>query len=183
MKLKLVFLTLLLFSIQLSNAYCLEPSLFPRFSGKTVKVFVMDVKSSAQAYDIDPALVKTRIEAVLKERKSIKFQVVPAAQEADITVETQIVGFSWSDHDPVDRLMGIGAAAMDAAVVEDYASMEADVTVSDARSKKPLWQKRLFATITKKPMSKTESVPLVTENFVKVFIKDCFSKRTYTVPP
>ncbi len=177
MKQKLVFLTTFLFLVQLSNAYCLEPNLFPRFSGKTVKVFVAEVKDSTKEHGHDPALVKTRIEAVLKERKSIKFQVVPAADEADITIETEIVGFSWSDHDPVDMLAGVGAAAMDAAVVEDYAAMEADVAVSDARSKNPLWQKRLFATITKKPMSKTESVPLVTENFVKAFIKDCFSKR------
>jgi hypothetical protein len=174
---KVVFISIFLCYVQFSNSYCLELTLFPRFSGKTVKVFIAEVKDLSLEQNIDPALVKTRLEEGLKERKSIKFQVVPAAEEADVIVETQIAGFSWSNHDPVDMLVGIGGTAMDVAVVEDYAAMEADVTVTDARSKNPLWQKRLFATVTKKPMSRTESVPLITEKFVKVFIKECFSKK------
>jgi hypothetical protein len=177
MRQKLVFFAGFLFFIQLSYAYCLEANLFTRFSGQTVKVFVADVKDMTKTHDIDPVPVKTRIEAALKVRKSIKFQVVPAVEEADIMVEAQLIGFFWSDHDPVDMLVGVGAVAMDAALVEDYAAMETDVTVSDARSKNQLWRKRLFATITKKPMSKAQSVPLITDNFVKVFMRDCFSKR------
>lgn len=177
MKIKLTFIFAALFLLQFSNAHALEANLFHRFSGKTVKVFVADVKDLTQTHDLDPVLVKTQIEAGLKVRKSITFQIVPSAEEADLTIETDIVSFSWTDHDPVDMIMGIGATAMDAAVIEDYASMNADVTVTDNRSKKPLWQNRVFATVTKKPMSKTESLPLVAENFVKAFIKDCFSKR------
>lgn len=177
MKPKIVFVIFSVFFLQLSSAYCLESNLYSRFSGKTVKVFVMDVKDSSPAHDLDPALVKVQIETGLKARKSITFQVMPTAEEADLTVETELVSFFWTDQDPIDMIVGIGGTAMDAAVVEDYASMQADVTVHDARSKKPLWQKRLFATITKKPMSKSESVPLVTEIFVKTFIRDCCSKR------
>ncbi len=177
MKIKIVFLAAFLVLGQFSNAYCLEANLFSRYSGKSVKVFIADIQDGTSAHELDLSLVKARIEAGLKERKSIKFQVVTSPDTADITMETTIVSYAWSDHDPIDMLVGIGGTAMDAAVVEDYASLQADVTISDARSKKPLWQKRLFATITKKPMSKPESLPLVTDNFVKAFIKDCFSKR------
>ncbi len=177
MKSKIVFLGAFLFLFQFSQADALESSLFSRFSGKTVKVFVAEVKDATAEHDMDLAQVKSRIEAGLKDRKSIRFQIVPSAEEADLVMETNIVTFNWSDHDPIDMLVGVGGTAMDAAVVEDYAAVQADVTVLDAKSKRALWRKRMFATITKKPMSKAESVPLVTDNFVKAFIKDCFSKR------
>lgn len=177
MKPKITLLATLLFLVCLSSAYALETSLYPRFSGKTVKVFIMDVKDSIPEHELDIALVRSKLEMALKERKSITFRTASSAEEADLTVEIDLVSFSWTDHDPVDMIVGIGATAMDAAVVEDYASMQADVTVSDKRSVKPIWRERIFATVTKKPMSKTESVPLVTDNFVKTFIRDCFSKR------
>lgn len=171
------FLVVFLLVLQIPSAYCLEESLFPRYSGKTVKVFITDVKDSTPGHELDLALVKSKLEAALKERKSITFRPVSSADEADLTIGIELVSFSWTDHDPIDMIVGIGGTAMDAAVVEDYASMQADVTVHDDRSKKPLWQKRMFATVTKKPMSKTDSVPLVTDSFVKAFIKDCFSKK------
>lgn len=177
MKSKTVFLALFLALFQLSNAYCLETSLFPRFSGKTVKVYVAEVKDATQTHELDPAMVKTRMEKSLGDRKSIKFQIVPTAAEADLTIETQIAGFTWSDHDPVDMLVGVGGTAMDAAVVEDYAAIEATVTVSDVKSNQPVWKKKLFATVTKKPMPKEDSKPLAIDSFLKVFIRDCFSKR------
>ena len=66
---------------------------------------------------------------------------------------------------------------VDAATIEDYARLQADVTVTDKHSQTPLWKERVFSTVTKKPMSKVESIPIITKNFVKMFIKDCFSKR------
>ena len=177
MKLRIVLFVAFLSFAVFSNAHALETNLFSRYSGKTVKVFVADIQDATATRELDLALVKARIEAGLAGRKSITFKVVPTAETADITMETKIISYGWSDHDPIDMLVGVGGTAMDAARIEDYASMQADVTVSDVRSKKPLWKKRLFATITKKPMSKTESLPLVTDNFVKAFIKDCFSKR------
>lgn len=58
MKPKIAVLVFSLFLVHLSNAYCLESSLFSRFSGKTVKVFVAEVKDSTQERGLDPALVK-----------------------------------------------------------------------------------------------------------------------------
>lgn len=166
-----------LFLSAVSGAFCLEANLYQRFSGKTVKIFVADVTDSTSAKEMDLALVKERIQTALRDRKSIQFQIVSAAQEADIVMDTQISSYVWTDHDPVDMLVGIGGTAIDAATIEDYAAIEADVTILDVRSQKPIWQDRVFATITQKPMSKAESLPLVTDNFVKAFIKECFSKR------
>ncbi len=177
MKTKIAILSIFIFFIQFLNAYCLESSLYSRFSGRPVKIFIGDVKDSTKEHELDLAMIKSRIAAGLEGRKSVKFQVVPTVQEADISLDTQVTGYLWTDHDPIDMLVGIGATALDAAKIEDYAAMEADVTVTDVKSDKPIWKKHMFATVTKKPMSKAQSVPLVTDNFVKAFIKDCFSKR------
>ena len=85
-------------------------------------------------------------------------------------------GFFWTDHDPVDMLIGAAATAMDAAVVEDYASMTGYFEVVDTRSGKILWKAESTGNITKKPMSRQDSVPLVSDELVQSFIKSCFGK-------
>ena len=152
-------------------------SLFPLLSGREVKVHLADVKDLTSAHAVDPALVKAKFEEAMKNRKSIHFQIVENPEEAQITIETILTEFLWTDHDPVDMLLGAGSAALDAAMVEDYARLEADITVTDVRAKKILWKDRVLATVTKKPMSRTDSLPLVTDHLAKTFIKNCFSKR------
>ena len=152
-------------------------SLFPLFGGKTVKVYVADVKDSTDTHEVDALSVKTKLQEALKGRKSIHFEVVEKPQDAAISIEAELKGSLWTDHDPVDMLMGAGMAAMDAATIEDFASVEADIAVSDARTNKILWQDRVRASITKKPMSRGESISLVSGSLAKEFIKECFSKK------
>lgn len=152
-------------------------TLYPKFQGKTVRTYVAEVKDSTKDREADPKLIKAKIEDALKNRKSIHFEITQNIAEAEISVDAKVSEFTWSDHDPVDMLMGVGSAAMDAAVVEDYARLQADVTVMDAKSKKILWKDRVMGTVTKKPMLRKDSIPLVSESFAKEFIRDCFSKK------
>ena len=152
-------------------------SLYRLFDGKLVKVYLADVKDSSQTHEVDPKIVKGKLEEALKNRKSIRFQTVDRAEQADLSIETDLKGFFWTDHDPVDMLIGVGAAAMDAAVQEDYARLEADFAVTDVRAHKVLWQNRLTGSVTKKPMPKPDSVPLASEALAKTFLKECFSKK------
>ncbi len=172
MKLKIMVLAACLLAVA-GNSYA--GNLWQQFDGKTVKVFVADIKDSTTEHEVDAVALKKEIERALAERRSIRFQVVDAAADAEIVIDTNITEFVWSDHDPIDMVIGLGAAAADAAMVEDYARLQADVTVTNAKSKQ-LWKDRVLATITKKPMSNVESIPLVSENFAKSFIKFCFTK-------
>ncbi len=152
-------------------------NLYPLFHDKIVKVFVNEIKDSTQEHEVDPKLVKTKIEDALKKRKSINFQIVDDPSNADILIDAQLNGFMWTDHDPVDMLVGTAAIAYDIATIEDYASLDATLSVVDAKNKKALWKERLNASVTKKPMPRQESVPLVSEELAKLFIKNCFSKN------
>ena len=175
---KPIVFTLFLSAVAMTAVSAGPTSLFSLYGGKSVKVYVAGVEDSTQTHEVDPGMVKAALEEELKARKSIRFQVVDKPEDAELSVGTQLKGFMWTDHDPVDMLMGVGMAAMDAADIEDYASVEADVTVTDVRSKKILWQDRVRASITKKPMSRAESIPLVASGLAKEFIKGCFSKHS-----
>lgn len=152
-------------------------SLFPLYGGKDVKVYIAEVKDSTKEHEVGPSVLRTAIEDALKNRKSITFHSVPTPEEADLLIEVNIQEFMWTDHDPVDMLMGAAATAYDIATVEDYARLQAEVAVTDLKSKKILWKERVMGTITKKPMSRVESIPLVTASFAKAFVKQCFSKK------
>jgi hypothetical protein len=153
-------------------------NLYTKYNGGAVKIFISEIKNSTQEADVNTQTLKTEIEKALKERKSITFRFVSTAEEAEIVIDATVNEFMWTDHDPVDMLVGVAGTAADVAMVEDYARLQADVTVTDNKSKKTVWRERVLATITKKPMTKSESFPLVAENFAKSFIKSCFSKKS-----
>ena len=153
------------------------PSLYSQFQGKTVKVYVAEAKDSTQAHETDPKTIKSKTEEALKARKSITFEIVQNPEQAELLIETEVSEYFWTDHDPVDMLMGAAATAYDIATIEDYACLQADIRVTDVRTKNLLWKDRVMATITKKPMSRPESILLVTAELAKTFIKECFSRR------
>jgi len=174
MKFKILFVvSCLLAATGISHA----DNLFPQFGGKIVKVFVANVKDSTKDHEVNSQTLRNELEKALTDRKSIHFQVVPTTEEAQIVIDTDIKEFMWTDHDPIDMLIGVVGIATDAVYVEDYARLQADVTITDKHSQRPLWKERVLATVTKKPMSKVESLPIITKNFVEEFIKNCFSKR------
>ncbi len=104
MKLKILFLATC-FLAATGNSYA--DNLFPQFDGKTVKVFVADIKASTKAHEVNSQMLKNELEKALTARKSIHFQVVPTAEEAQIVIGTDIYEFLWTDHDPIDMLVGV----------------------------------------------------------------------------
>ncbi len=164
-----LFLTASVFAADAGNLY-------PLFHDKTVKIYIAEVKDSTKEHETDPKVIKEKIEEALKKRKSIHFEITQDPAQAEILVNTEVNEFMWTDHDPVDMFMGAAATAYDIATIEDYARLQADMSVMDAKTQKRLWKERVMATITKKPMPRKESIPLVTEVLAKVFVRDCFSK-------
>lgn len=124
----------------------------------------------------DPAAVKAAVEKALRERKSISFKIVDST-DADVRVEISITDYLYSDHDPVDMLMGTGAIAMDAIKKEHFARLIADVVVREAPTEKVLWQDRVMSTVTKEPMNEAEAKDLITADWAKTFIRYAFGKK------
>ncbi len=170
----IIFVSFFLISLSLATA---EPqSLYSQFNGKVVKVYLGEIKNSSEETSISTDVLRQKLAEALKNRRSVTFEMTDKPENADLSIDVNVRAFMWTDHDPVDMLVGVGAVALDAATIEDYARAEAYVVVSSAKSQKALWQDSVVSTITKKPMSKADSIPLVTDELAKNFVKQCFKK-------
>ncbi len=178
MKIQLKILPLSLFLIFSASAlFAAEAtSLYNDWSRKgQVKIHVSEFKP-VEGKKADAAGLKTELENALTNRKSIRFMVVPNKADADLVVGGEILDFYWTDHDPVDMLMGVGSAAYDAATIENYARMDARLEVSDKNGRK-LWEDKLGATITSKTLTEAESPAKINEDMGGVFVSAAFGKK------
>lgn len=151
----------------LYNMYRKEP---------VVKVFLSDVVNASESTEIDTKGLKQKLKDVLEKRKSIRFEVVDNKEEADIAIDCDVTKYSWRSDDPLDMIAGTAAIAYDIFTSENYAYLEAVFTVTDIKSEKELWEKKLKIDLTRKKMSLQESLALINEKTAKIFMRDCFSK-------
>lgn len=158
---------------------------------KEVKTYVADVTGASEdAKDMTGDLQKI-LEDALATRMSINFVLVKDETDADIIITCHIIERVWMENDPVDQVHGLGAAALDIALQQNYARMKAEFTVARGPERKDLfkwmggfllrrkflWEETLDAMVTKTEMPEKESIPLVEERLVKVFMRRCFSRN------
>ena len=174
MNIRLLLLCLVsIFSASLAVA---EPNpLYEKLSRvKEVAVFIK-TPSDSGASKLDAERFRASLEKALKERKSIHF--VPATSESDarVVVEADIKGFMFSETDPVDMLAGVGMAAMDAAKIDHFASVDVHMTVKEAGS--AAWDDTVHASITDETMTETESRDRILDRASEVFVRSAFGKN------
>ena len=164
-----------------SSAHAEAESLYFKFKDySVVSACVLDPKDQSHSEKVKTSGLKQAIEKALLDRKSIRFQIASTPKNADILIETTVTEYYWTDHDPVDMLMGVGATAMDAAIVENYVRLQADIIVKDAKKNTVLWRERVMATITGGKLTEENAPHLINERMAKVFIKACFAKTRKT---
>lgn len=144
---------------------------------KPVAVAVTDPVNRTGDDAVSPAALRTALEERLSARREPRFSVVADASTAEITVSAEIVEFVFTEHDPVDKIIGLAGAAYDAATVEHYARLTAVYTVRDAKSGRTLWTDKLKATVTDKTMSREESRPRVMARAAEIFVREAFGKK------
>ena len=154
-----------------------EPNpLYEEFSrSKEVKVFVKFPVDSG-ASKLDAERFKTAIENGLKGRKSIHFTAVSSEGDAQLVIESDIKGFMFSLTDPVDMLAGVGMAAMDAAKIDHFASVDARFTVREA-SGKTRWDDVVHASITDEKFTEIEAREQILDRMADVFVRSAFGKK------
>jgi hypothetical protein len=174
-KLMSVALTAVLLSVA---APAFSANLYETYSRKGhVKIFVEKPTDKTEKKKVNVESLKSAIEKALKERQSVRFDILRSTDEAELVVETEITEFYWTDHDPVDMIMGLGGTAMDVAKVECYARLTANYKVKDGKSGSTLWSDKLKATLTKGGMSEAQSLELIGDDAAKVLMKEAFGKK------
>jgi hypothetical protein len=141
-----------------------------------VKVYVGDISDISETGKAAKDDLKKLLEGALTGRKSINFTVVNDVKDADIIINSEINEFMWTDEDPVDMITGVGPIVMDAMKKENYGRMNIEFSIIDAKSGKILWTDVEKATITDETMTEEESIDLLNERIVKVFMREAFSK-------
>ncbi len=161
-----------------NTGFCQSESLYPLFNKKpSVRVVVALPTDVTEQKVVNAAGFKKELESALAARKSIRFQMLPSPEGADLTIDVQITEYYWTDHDPVDMLMGVGATAMDAARTENYARLQAVFTVRAAKTQKTLWSDKLMATITGGDLTKENGPAMIAKELGQVFVRSCFGKK------
>ena len=142
-----------------------------------VKVYVALPTDVSERKVLDADVLKRVIEKALQGRKSIHFKVVTEESQAELALDTEVKGFLFTENDPVDMLIGVGVAAMDAAVQDHYAAADALFTVRDTKAGKVLWKDEVRATVTHHTMTEIESYRRVSENLAEQLMRKAFGKK------
>jgi hypothetical protein len=144
--------------------------------GGEVKVYVAPV-TDPQGTKLDVTALHQAFEDALKNRKSIRFAIVPTESEAKLVIEPVIKGFVFSETDPVDMLVGVAAIAMDAATIEHFASTEVTVTVREQNGGRVRWNDTVRASITDAAMSEAEAREKILFRAADLFVRSAFGKK------
>jgi hypothetical protein len=142
---------------------------------KAVKVFVADVEDSTQEKAADIASLKDLMENALSARMTINFDVVQKKEDADILILCDIEEYIWKDKGFFDMIPAARFVA-GTLIRGNFARMQAEFTVSDAVTSKVMWKEKLKASISDKAMSRSDSVLMVNEKIVKIFVREAFSR-------
>jgi hypothetical protein len=135
-----------------------------------IKAYVSDVVNSSGDRKIDVKKLKNSIEEALRSRLSHTFEIVKKKDKADIIINTEVLEYLWTEHDPVDTVMGFPAMVYDAVQKKNYACMKAIFIILDAKDGAQIWRKTLRSTITKSHMTEKESYNLSNERIAKIFL-------------
>ena len=159
-------------------AQAASSSLFEDFSRqKDLRIYVAEPSAASGQIALDPALVKSSIEKALEKRKSVNFRVVPSEAEAEWVIQSELKAFVFSLTDPMDMLIGVTGAAIDAAVQDHFATTEAVFAVRKANAKQAAWSDKLKASVTHHTMTEEESKLKVSEKLAEMLMRSAFGKK------
>lgn len=145
---------------------------------KAVNVYLADITDSTNGQNkVDGAAFKKTLEDALVTRMTLNFKPVTRKEDADIVITANVTEYIWMLPDPIDEIGGLETAAWDAANSEHYIRLYATFSVLDAKTGDVLWTKDIKGTVTDKNMTEQEGIEMVDDRIVKMFIRDCFSKK------
>ncbi len=144
---------------------------------KVVKAYVEDIVDSTEGGKAEDKHLKEALEEALETRRSMSFEVVPQKEDADIVIGCDLVEIIWMEEDPIDQVGGAGTILYDVLVNEHHARLQAYFTVTDPKTNRLLWKRKLKATIDDKDMSEADSLLMVNKRLVGIFMRDCFGKK------
>lgn len=143
--------------------------------GDTVKICITGVTNESGQDQISADDFKKALESSLKNRRSVKFEIVTDPSASDFRISAIIKKYSYSKTDPINSVAGPSALLLDAATNENYADIGVDFTITSAESGKVVWQDNISDYV-EHMMTPAESIPMVYDKAARRFLWKAFGK-------
>lgn len=149
-------------------------------------IFIENVVNESGDSMVDPSMITAKIAGVFSGRGNPNFNVVKDRGEADMVFKGVITEYAWMEKAPITEIYGAGALAMDMATRDskNYARMEVEYKIFDAKTHETIMAYVTQVTIKQPGVPQNESYAMIYERFPKIFSLDIFKrykKRTSTI--
>jgi hypothetical protein len=148
-----------------------------------IKVYVKDIGNLSNNDAISADAFKKEIEQSFSERASVKFEVVPNASDSDVQISGNIKQCQYMTRGPFKPSIGIGTMMAEAAATatENYADMLVNISVTDTKTGKELWNNDVYD-YERKIMTAEESYPIIFDKVARKFVGKAFGKKSARSP-
>jgi hypothetical protein len=143
--------------------------------GNPVKVYISDVRNSSGQQQVSADAFKKVLESSIKNRRSVKFQIVDNAASSDFQIAAVINKYNYSKADSVNSVAGPSALILDAVTTENYAEIGVDFTVTRTKDGAVAWKDNVLDYV-EHTMTPEESIPLVYDKVSRRFLWKAFGK-------
>lgn len=143
--------------------------------GNPVKIYISGVTNESGQSQINPEDFKKALESSLKNRRSVKFEIVSDPASSDFQIAAVIKKYSYSKTDPINSVAGPSALLLDAATTENYADLDVDFTVTSTKDKNIVWKDNVSDYV-EHTMTPDESIPMVYDKVGRRFLWKAFGK-------
>ncbi len=140
-----------------------------------VRVYVSEVSKEAGLEGLSPEEFTAYLKKAIRTRKVTNFQLVKEAKQAEIEIRAKLIGYEYSEKDPITSFGSPQTFALDALTHENYAAIEVEFTALDPRNGQTLWSDEVSA-FAKGEMTVEESKPIVYDKVSRRFLWKCFGR-------
>jgi len=140
-----------------------------------IKIYISAVTNESGQSQIAPEDFKKALESSIKNRRSMKFEIVSDPLASDFQIAAIIKKYSYSKTDPVNSIAGPSALILDAVTTENYAEMDVDFTITSSRDKTVVWKDNISDYV-EHTMTPGESIPMVYDKVARRFLWKAFGK-------
>ena len=142
---------------------------------EAIKIYISGVTNESGQSQINADNFKKVLESSIRNRRSVKFEVVTDPLISNFQISAVIKKYSYSKTDPINSFTGVPALALDALTTENYAEMSADFTITSTKTGNIVWKDNVFDFV-EHMMTPEESTSMVYDKTARKFLWKAFGK-------
>ena len=140
-----------------------------------IKIYISGVTNESGQDQVTADGFKKALESSIRNRKSVKFEIVNDPASSDFQIAAVIKKYAYSNTDPINSVAGPSALLLDAVTTENYAEMGVDFIVTSTKNGKIVWEDNVFDYV-EHTMTPSESIPMVYDKVARRFLWKAFGK-------